>query len=111
MTGFTQVGGINMGSVLAGSNHTVVAIKTGLPCYRGMIEIHNPVIRVMTGITGFNRNNMVHAFAARDRAVVTAHTTANDIGMIHTRVCNRSPCNGTRLMTGITIVGGINMCR
>jgi len=82
MTGFTKICGSDVCGILTGRNDTIMTIKTGLPCYRGMIKINNPVIRRMTGIARLDGNDMVNSFTACNHIVMATFTCTNNLRMV-----------------------------
>ena len=63
----------------------------------------------MAGIAIVGGIGMISRFTLRDAVIVTAGTGADDMAMINICRLYRCPRYRTRLMTGITGIGAINM--
>ena len=63
----------------------------------------------MAGITGVGAVNVTTGFTARNCSVVTTRTRTDDMTVINSAGLNWSPRCRSRLVTGITGVGAINV--
>ena len=97
MTCLAEIAGENMINTLARSRHTIMAGYTAITCCRVIKGTHEPVVRCMTNIAGFNRGNMIDTLASSDHAIMTTFTGAIYLSMIYKDCRNPTYLVMTRL--------------
>lgn len=108
MTGFTQIGGARMGALLAGGDGIVMATDATAHHLR-MVDRRRghwfPGYRPlrMTRIAHIGSGDMRGRLATGLHIIVTAHASADDLGMIHPVGCYRLP--GQRRLVMATVAG------
>ena len=65
----------------------------------------------MTGFTDVSGVDMRSTLARSNHTIMTTDTAADNLRMIHGTGCNRNPGSRSRLVTGITHIGGIDMIK
>ena len=83
MTCFAIIRSVNVSWLFATGNRAVMTGDTGLTCYRGVIEAHQPVICVVTTVAGIHCGDVQRSFSTCDDTVVATVTGADDFSMIH----------------------------
>ena len=111
MAAVTQIGGVDMSNALAAGLYAVV---TGNALIRREACVVNgcgyPLLCAMAGITFRSCCNVRWTFAGCNDVVMTAGAHSNNLVVIHCTVGYRYPGRWMHQVTGVTHVGGIDMC-
>jgi len=116
MAVITLQGGLNMGRALALCNHIVMTTTAGtndITVINSTGSHRRPGCwsRLMTGITGVGGIDVAGTLATGDGSIVTTETGTDDFVVVNRRCSNRCPGCREHGMTGIAVIGCINMGR
>lgn len=114
MTSVADIRGVDMACTLARSNNPIVttgAAANHLAMIHRRRNNRSPRgwPRLVAGITGIGRVNMVSVLSAGDCSVMTTDASPQHLGMINGRWRNRNPRYREFFMAGFAGVGGIDM--